>query len=155
MDIAKLWNDNITIEWWSMLLIGFFFLAANCGIFWMMLYIRTAVVCEYGYPKRNDAHMKKKQLYYSKIERILLFRLTREAERKGWLLYLNIVCQCICLAGMVASFVGFAGCMFTLADGWALTLLVTSEFNAALLTGIVEFYPHYLCLPSERKRYRW
>jgi len=154
MDIGTLWNDNITIGWWQMLLIGLFFLAVNCAIFLLMLYIRTDVVCEYGFPKRDDAYTKRKQLYYSRIDRILLIRLTRETERKGWLLYLNIVCHYICFAALIASFVGFAGCMLTLADGWAVTLLVMSEYHAAFLTGIVEFYPHYLCLPSERKRYR-
>jgi hypothetical protein len=154
MNIIKLWHDDVVIEWGLMLLIGLFFLAANCAIFLLMLYIRTGVVCEYGFPKRDDEYTKRKQLYYSRIDRILLIRLTRETERKGWLLYLTIVCHYICLAALIASFVGFAGCMLTLADGWALTLLVMSEYYAALLTGIVEFYPHYLCLPSERKRYR-
>ena len=154
MDISKLWLEDTAVEWGYMLLTGLFFFAANVFLFGLMLYLRTSVVCEYGFPKRDNAYTKTKQLYYSRVERILLLRLTREAERKGWLLYLNIVCHWICLGALIVSFVGFAGCMITLADGWALTLLVFPVYYAVIITGIIEFYPHYLCLPSVRKRYR-
>lgn len=154
MDIKTLWNDNISIEWWKMLLIGLFFVAMNISIFLAMWYVRRGVVCEYGYPKRNKKSMKKKLASYSTLGNLLLIRITHEAEKKGPLLYINLICHYICLTALLTSFFGFGGCMITLADGWAMSLLVISEIAALLFTVLVEFVPHLIWLPSERKRYR-
>ena len=153
MDIRTLWHDNISIEWWKMLLIGLFFITMNISIFLATWYIRRNIVCEYGYPKRNKKSKKKKLASHSILDNILLIRLTREAEQKGPLLYINLICHYICMAALGASILGFVGCMFTLADGWSLSLLVISELAALLLTVLAEFVPHLIWLPSERKRY--
>lgn len=154
MDIKTLWNDNISIEWWKMLLIGLFFIVMNISIFLAMWHVRREIVCEYGYPKRNKRAMRKKLASYSTLDNLLLIRMTHEAEKKGPLLYINLLCHYICLIALVASFLGFGGCMITLADGWALSLLVISEIAALLFTVLAEFLPHLIWLPSERKRYR-
>lgn len=153
MDIRALWNDNICIEWWKMLLIGLFFVGMNTGIFLAMWYVRRGIVCEYGYPKRNKKSIKKKLAQYSILDNLLLIRLTHEAERKGPLLYINLICHYISLTALVVCLFGFVGCMITLATGWALSLLVISELAALLITVLIEFIPHLIWLPSEHKRY--
>lgn len=155
MDIVKLWNDHLSIEWWKMLLIGMFFLLTNTIIFFAMWYVRRGVALECGYPKRSKKTMKKKLAAYSMIDHVLLIRLTAEAEKKGPLLYINLVCHYLNMAALGATFCGFVGCMITLADGWALTLLTMSELGVLFITVSLEFIPHLIWLPSERKRYRW
>ncbi len=152
--MRTLWNDNITIEWWKMLFIGLFFMAVNLTIFLAMWYVRRNIVCEYGYPKRNRKSMKKRMAAQSVLDNLLLIRLSRESERKGPLLYINLMCHYICMVALGVSFFGFVGCMITLADGWSLSLLVTSELAALLVTVLIEFVPHLIWLPSERKRYK-
>ena len=155
MDIRTLWYDNISIEWWKMLLIGLFFITINLSIFLTMWYVRRGIVCEYGYPKRNKKSIKKRLSAHSVLGQLLLIRLSREAERKGPLLYINLMCHYICLAALGISVLGFVGCMVTLADGWALSLLVLSELVSLFLTVLIEFVPHLIWLPSERKRYKF
>lgn len=155
MNISTLWNDNINIAWWKMLLIGLFFLTMNTSIFLAMWYVRCGIACEYGYPKRNKKFMKKKLTQYSVLDNLLLIRLTRESERKGPLLYINLLCHYISMTALAVCFWGFGGCMITLADGWALSLLVMSQLAALLFTVLIEFIPHLLWLPSERKRYKF
>lgn len=155
MDISALWNDNIYIEWWKMLLIGLFFVTMNTSIFLAMWYVRRGIACEYGYPKRNKKSMKKKLAQYSVLEHLLLIRLTHEAERKGPLLCINLICHYISLTALVVCFCGFGGCMITLADGWALSLLTISELAALVFSVLIEFIPHLIWLPSERKRYKF
>ena len=136
-----------------MLLIGLFFLALNLLIFLASWYIRYGVVCEYGYPKRNKKSLKKKIAAQSRSEKLFLLRFTQDAENKGPLLYLNLLCHYFCAAALGLSCIGFVGCMLTLASGWALTLLVISELGAVFFTVLIEFIPHLIWLPSERKRY--
>ncbi len=155
MSIQEIWNDRLPIKWWPMFWMGLFFLVANTVIFLAMWYVRRGVAIEYGYPKRNRKTMRKKLAKYSLLENILLLRLTKEAERKGMMLYINLVCHFLSMAALGTSIVGFFGCMITLADGWALTLLIVSEIAILFVTGIFEFIPHLIWLPSERKRYKW
>lgn len=154
MDIGMLWNDSITIEWWKMLIIGFFLLSMNIIIFLAMWYVRRDVIIEYGYPKRNKKNLRKRLKSHSKAESFFLLRLTIEAERKGSLLYINLACHFVNIVALGTSFCGFLGCMLTLADGWALILLLSSELDALFLTGLIEFIPHIVFLPSERNRYK-
>ena len=153
MSFRELWNDKITIELWKMILIGLFFFVMNLTIFIAMWYVRQGVICEYGYPKRNRRSLKKKIATYSILGKLSLVCLTREAERKGPLLYITVICHYICAVALCISCFGFTGCLFTLADGWALTLLVISELLALFFTVLIEFIPHLIWLPSERKRY--
>lgn len=154
MGFIALWNDNIYIAWWKMLLIGLFFIVVNFTIFLAMWYVRRGIVCEYGYPKRNKKSIKRMLASYSILDNLLLIRLSRRAERKGPLLYINLMGHYICMVALGVSLIGFAGCMITLADGWALSLLVISELAALLFTVLIEFVPHLIWLPSERKRYK-
>lgn len=154
MDIKGLWNDSISIEWWKMLLIGLFFTIMNICIFASMWYVRRSVICEYGYPKRNKKAIKKKLASHSVFDNLFLIRLTREAERKGALLYISLICHYVCMVALGVSLIGFGGCLVTLADGWAMSLLIMSELVALFLTVLIEFVPHLIWLPSERKRYK-
>ena len=124
MDIKALWYSNITIAWWKMLLMGLFFLGMNICIFLAMWYVRRGVACEYGYPKRNKKSMKKLLASHSKLDSLLLLKLTREAPRKGTMLYINLLCHNLCMIALGSASFGFVGCMVTLADGWALLLFI-------------------------------
>lgn len=155
MNIITLWCDNITIAWWKMFLIGIFFIVMNLIIFLAMWYMRRDALCECGYPKRNKKSMKKKLKSYTVLDNLLLVRLVSEAERRCPLLYISLVCHCISVLAMGVSLVGFVGCMLTLADGWALTLLVVPELACLGFTVLIEFIPDLIWLPSERKRYRF
>ena len=154
MSIVELWNDDISIEWWKMLLIGIAFLTINIIIFLAMWYYRRNVVIECGYPKRNRKSIKKKISAYSFVENILLLRLTVEAEKKCVLIYINLICHFLSIIALAISVCGFVGCMITLAEGWSLMLLSTAEIGIMLITVAFEFVPHLIWLPSERKRYR-
>lgn len=154
-DIKILWHDSIAIEWWKMLLIGLFFLALNLCIFLAMWYVRRGSIIEYGYPKRNKKSIKKKLASYSFWDNLFLLRLCREAERKGPMLWICLMCHYICMIAAGASFIGFVGCMLTLADGWAIMLLVVPELAALFITVSIQFIPDLIWLPSERKRYKF
>lgn len=153
MWIVELWRDNIDIEWWRMLLIGLFLLVANAIIFMATWYLRLSTVKEYGYPKRSRKALKKRFSTFSAREKLLLIRPTREAEKKGLMLCINLICHYLCLLAFVVSLVGFVGCMVTLADGWAVTLLIIPELAAMGATTAVMFIPELIWLPSERRRY--
>ena len=127
----------------------------NICIFLAMWYVRRGVVCEYGYPKRNKKSMKKRLATHSKLDNLLLLKLTREAPRKGTMLHINLFCHYLCMIALGFAFLGFIGCMVTLADGWALLLLLFSELVALFVTVLIEFIPHLIWLPSERKRYKF
>ncbi len=151
--LEKMWTDDISIAWWKMLLIGVFMVMMNFGIFFAMWYVRREVAIEVGYPKRNRKSMKKRLSKYSVWEELWLFRLTHEAERKSVMLYINLICNLLNIASFAACCVGFVGCMITCADGWAFTLLVVPVLWTMGGTIAIEFIPHLLWLPSERKRY--
>lgn len=154
-ELLEMWNDNITLPWGKMLLIGLFFVLCNLGIFVAMCYVRQGVIIECGYPQRNAKYMKKKITKHSFIERLLLIRLTRDAEKKGPILCINLVCHFINILTYIISLVGFVGCMITLADGWALTLACCSSLFGLLITTIFEFVPHLIWVPSEKRRYKF
>ena len=152
--LIKLIEDDINISWWKMLFIGSFFLLINLGIFVAMWYTRRGIIIEYGFPKRNRKSIKKKISNYSIIEKIILIRLSREAERKGFFLYLTLACHLLSVLSYFSCLIGFVGCMITLADGWALTMLVISQLASLFVTVLIEFIPQLIWLPSERRRYK-
>lgn len=154
MDLYTLIKDNITISWWQMLLIGLFFLILNLVIFIATWYVHKECIVEYGYPKRNAKAMKKITSQYSLLDNLLLIRITKMAERQGFFLYLNLACHFASILGYLLCIVGFCGSMVTLADGWALTMLVGSQLAVLFFTVLIEFVPHLIWLPSERKRYK-
>lgn len=153
MWVIELWHDNIDIEWWKMLLIGLFCLVVNAIIFLAMWYCRLGTVKEYGYPKRSRKALKKRFAVYSVWDKLWLIRPTRDAEKTGLGLYLNLMCHYISLLALVACLAGFAGCMVTLADGWAFTLLILPEMTAMAFSVVVMFIPDLIWSPSERRRY--
>lgn len=153
MDINALRNDNISIEWWKMLLIGLFLLSANTAIFLAMWYCRLETIRECGYPKRSKKTLKKIFSAYSVWDKLLLLRPTCNAEKRGPMLFLNLICHYICLLALIAVWIGFFGCMITLADGWAVVLLIMPELAAMGFSAAVMFIPDLIYSPSERRRY--
>lgn len=149
----ELWHGNIDIEWWKMLLIGLFFLVINAVIFLAMRYVRLETIREYGYPKRSRKSLKKRFAVYSVWDKLWLIRPTCDAEKKGLGLFLNLICHYISLLGLIASLAGFAGCMITLADGWAVILLIVPEMAAMAFSVVIMFIPDLIWSPSERRRY--
>lgn len=154
MDFLTLWHDSMSIEWWKMLLIGSFFLVLNAVLLLAEWYMRRAHICEYGYPKRKRKALRKILSAYSPIQQFLLIPIVRNAEKKGVYLFLSLICHAICVIGFVACCVGLIGCMVTLADGWALILLIAPELVCLFVTTAILFIPDLICLPSERKRYK-
>ena len=148
------WYKDASISWWQMLLLGLFFLILNAAIFIAMWYVRKGVAIEYGYPKQKKKAIQKIQQNYSFWDDLLLIRITLDAKKRGFLLYLNLICHFMNLLGLLGCVVGFVGAMITLADGWALTLLLKSEITVLFFTVLIEFIPHLIWLPSEQKRYR-
>lgn len=152
--IIDSWNDNVQFEYWQMFLIGMFFLLCNFGIFAAMCYCRVGIVKEYGYP--NKKHKNKKRISMPKaklLDYIFLIRITKHAPNRGFMLYLNFICHYINLFSFLLSVFGFVACMVTLADGWALILLIVSVIGAFALTALIEFIPQIIWVPSIRKRY--
>lgn len=154
MKIDILWNDTFSIEWWKMLLIGLFLLLANTAIFFAMWYCRLETIRECGYPKRSRKTLKKIFSAYSVWDKLLLIRPTHNAEKRRPMLFLNLICHYICLLALIAVWIGFFGCMITLADGWACVLLIMPELAAMAFSTAVMFIPDLIYSPSERKRYR-
>lgn len=154
MDLKALWCEHVDFTWWQMLLIGVFFLLMNFCVFVAMWYARKSLAIEFGFPKRNKKAKKIKKHQYSFLNDLFLIRVTKEAERKGFFLYLNLFCHFTNFVGYIACIIGFIGSILTLADGWALTLLIASELLVLFLCTIIEFLPHLIWIPSERKRYR-
>ena len=153
--MVKLFHENITIEGWKMFLIGLVILVFNFVLFLAMWYVRRETVFEVGYPKRNKKYIKKRMRDYSFLNKIFLFKISRNAERKSFMLIINLVCHWLNLLSMLSCVVGFVSCMITLASGWALSLLVFPVLTIMLLTVLFEFIPHLIWLPSERRRYRF
>ena len=150
----NLWTTNSTVTWGKMLLVGLLFITFDLVFFLVFWFLRQEVAIEWGYPQRRRKYMKRKLASHTFGERITLLKLTGEAERKGFMLYVNIIFHWMNILAFVASLVGFVACMITLADGWALTLLVMAEIAVSFVTAVVELVPHALCLKSVRNKYR-
>ena len=149
-----LWQDHVDWAWWQMLFIGGFFLVCNFVLCIAFGYMRREIVIIYGYPKRKKKHMKKVWASFSTIDKFLLIKLTLQAEKKGSILYLNLICHFVNLLSFLLSCVGFIGGFFTLCDGWAVILLMMSVPIAFVITCALEFIPHLVTFPSERRRWK-
>jgi hypothetical protein len=146
--------QDASISWWKMLLLGLFFLFLNASLFTVMWYVRKHAAIEYGYPKLKKKAIQKIQADYSFLDQLLLIRITLDAKRQGFFLYLNLICHFANLLGLCGCLIGFIGAMVTLADGWALTLLIKTQLVILFYSVLIEFIPHLIWLPSERKRYK-
>jgi len=149
----ELCNDSLAIEWWKMLIMGMFFLLADIIIFIAMWYVRRSIAIEVGYPKRNKTYIKRKLQDYSVLEQLLLIKITAEADKKSLMLIINLCCHFLNLIAVISCIIGFVGSMITLAEGWAILLLIGSEVGMLFFTLLIEFIPHLIWVPSERKRY--
>ena len=146
-------NDALLDLWWQILPISIFMFLCNSIFFLVIWYIRRGAVIEYGYPKRSTKAMNKKMKAYSKLDEILLLRVTFEADRIGFYSFFNLLLHYINVFGYIASIVGIAAAMITLGDGWALTLMFGGMLFVLAITTMLDFVPSLIWLPSERKRY--
>ena len=149
----ELCSENAFFEWWQMLLIGLFFGVCNSGIFLAAWFVRVGITKKCGYPKRNAKNIKKIFQQYTVIDRFLLFKLVKNAQSKNPMLYITLICHYISFLGYLTSMAGFIFAMITLADGWAVMLMICGTFFTTILTVLIEFIPHLIWVPSERKRY--
>ena len=152
--ISKLWNDGVQVEWYEMLLIGLFFFFSYFILGICFIIMRRGVAIECGYPKRSSKYMKKLMKNFSLADHIMLIKITREAESKNLLLYLNFYCHWANIVAFFITIIGFFGSMITLADGWAVTLLIIPFPITMFVTGALEFIPSFIWLPSVRRRYK-
>lgn len=150
--LHRMWNEDVIYEWWQMLLVGLFFLVCATGICGAFCFARRGVIIQCGFRKRSAKAMRNYLKSYSFLDQLLLFPLVCDAEKKNPLLYTTLFCHCLNLLAYILTWVGFVGAMITLCDGWAFTLLMLPQYCSLLLIAI-EFIPHLLWLPSERKRY--
>ena len=149
----ELCNDSLVIEWWKMLIMGMFFLLADIIIFIAMWYVRHGTAVEVGYPKRNKKYIKKKLQDYSFFDKLFLVRITFESDNMNLMMIINLFCHFLNLIAIIGCIIGFIGSMITLAEGWAILLLIGSEVGMLFFTVLIEFIPHLIWVPSERKRY--
>ena len=75
--LYNIWSDKLIASWWQILLISLFFLITNSIIFVAMWHMRMGVIIEYGFPKRNKKTVKKHLINYSRLDHLLLIRLSK------------------------------------------------------------------------------
>lgn len=153
--LINLWQTDTTIEWWKMLLIGAALLLMNFGLGLATWYMSKATIVELGYSKRKNKRkfIKKKMESYGFIDKLLLFNLTIEAEKFNPMLILSLIGNFFNVLAVIATVVGFIGCMATLAAGWAYTLLLIPVPATLFIFTAIEFIPSLIWDPSERRRY--
>ena len=85
---------------------------------------------EYGYPKRSEKYRRRKKRSYPFVERILMYKVAKNAERKCKLVTLELSLQFFNLFSFVISTVGFVATIVTRFAGWAgLLVLCTQLFS--------------------------
>ena len=142
---VELWCSKASFELWQMLLIGLFFLVANSVMFFTVWYVRINIIESCGYPKVKSKKAKKHQKLfnsYTLMDRLLLIKLVKGSKSK--LSYINFVCHCITSLGYFASILGAIWSMITLADGWAMMLMIGGEFFAVMLTLFADLLPKFI-----------
>ena len=150
---VELWRENEEHGFLEVFLPGSALMLLNLGIFLVMWFVRVSVAVEVGYPKMKKGLRKSLIKKSSFVDLLFLYKLTRDAKNTNFMLYLNFVCHWINLLSIIAASIGYFVALITLAKGWALTLMVVSVFATMVITVIIEFIPHLIWLPSERKRY--
>ncbi len=146
-------NSNVDVQWWALLLIALFFFSANFVLFCVMWYVRREVAIEVGYPRKSKKSLRKYIKTFSFLDKVTLRRLTREAKQKNIMLYLNYFDNWLNILAILVSAAGFVAAFVTNGTGWAMTLLVVPVLAVMGITVMIEFVPHLIWVPSERKRY--
>lgn len=152
--ISEKWNSSEVCTWWESASMGLLFWIPFTLLFAVFLFMRKETVIECGYPKRKRKYMRKKLSEYSILDRVLLIRLVSEADEAGFILLLELLCHWASLLSYIATTVGFLGKLFAPGAGWADVLLLYPMPAILIITITLEFIPHLIWVPSERRRYR-
>lgn len=147
----NLWTGHAQYVWWQAVLVSLFFAAFNSLTFFVIWYMHLETILECGYKSRKTARKKFKT--HTRIDRILLTRLVREAPKSNPILKLRLVLNWSNLLCAGVCFIGFIGTVITCGQGWALVLLMCSGFFSMFFSVGISFIPDLLWVPSERKRY--
>lgn len=153
--IVELWNEDSDWAFLQTFLVGLFFLACNFGLFCAMWFMRKGALFEYGYPKRKAKNLNKRFKKYSFVEKLFLVRVVKEAECQGFYSYFSLLLNFANIAAFCVSLVGYIGALVTCISGWAAFLLITPVFGIFVISVAISFIPDLICLPSERRRYKW
>ena len=152
--ISKMWNGHAGFSLIGTFCFGLLFFVANEVVCWSIHYVQREFMIEYGY-KKPLTNNERNKLYNSRItDKVFLLKLYNNATKKGLFMLMCLICNILACCGAVAAGIGFLGSCITRGDGWAMTLLVCSGMICLLVTGIIEFFPTLICLPSERERYK-
>lgn len=147
----NLWNDHAHYAWWQAVLIGSGFLLFNGAVFFVVWYLHREIILECGYKNAKSARRKFKT--HTRIDRILLTRLVREAPKTNPILKLRLVLNWSNLFCAGVCVLGFFGTIVSRGAGWALVLLMCSGFFSMFFSVGISFIPDLLWVPSERRRY--
>ena len=152
----ELWRDQADFTIMQCVYIGLFLFLCGIVLSAVNWCIQLGIIREFGYPKRSKREKRQGSLpwfeQYSFTSRVLLWRPCKDAQRKGFMLWLawfmnllNVIAFVICCADLFFLFL-------TRGAGWSLILLL-SPFGVFVFSTCVEFIPSLLFLPSERRRY--
>ncbi len=153
--LYELWHTNTDLNVWLVLLISLFCLVCNGGIFAALWYMRKSIIIECGYPKRKEKYISRLWKKYSFFDKLFLFSLVFEAENSCMILLLQFFCNLLNVLAMAASVVGTVASVITHIHGWCGMLMISPVLLTMLVTVAIEFIPDLICVPSERRRYKW
>ncbi len=150
--IIKLWNESVQYTIIQTLLIASFFLLMNLVLFLAVWYIHKNTIFECGYHNKRGKQLEKKISEYKLFQKITLIKLAAEAPNKGMMLYINMFCHILNVIAFIICIAGYV-CCYIFNSGWAWCLLLLPEICTVFLIVAIEFVPHLIWLPSEKKRY--
>ena len=151
----ELWFSHAPMSLLQVLPIAAFFLLLDmviCALHW---FSQRGRILEYGYPRVKNKTIKKKLHNDFFLEKIFMVRLCRNAKRGGLYLWICWLMNILNILSALTAIVGAIGAVITHADGWSGCLLLFPPLGCLLGATALLFIPDLICLPSERKRYRW
>lgn len=152
--ILEMWNEHYSIPWWEAAFFCIAFFIVNLGLFVGFWLMRERVVLEFSCPNTKKYRKLEKKIKSLKLyERLLLIKTTK-AGKMGFLPLLNLLCHWMSILAFLLSVIGFWGVILTHVDGWALTLFIFPVILVTIITVLLELIPHYIYLPSIRRKYR-
>lgn len=110
-------------------------------LFFSAYSIRMYSLMEYGYPKRSEKYRRRKKRSYPFVERILMYKVAKNAERKCKLVTLELSLQFFNLFSFVISTVGFVATIVTRFAGWAGLLVLCTQLFSFFVQVIIDWLP--------------
>ena len=149
------WNTRIDIYYWKILLISLFLLLMDVVIFFALWYVHRGAIIRYGYPKRKEKYVEKLTKEFSFIDKILLFKLAKSADRKGFFIILQLIFNCLTILSFLCVCGGLLGNILFPGGGWSMLLMIIPMFFTMIITTGIGFIPDLICIPSERRRHHY